>query len=436
MKSILLKLGKLMGVRVLAIVLTFVQTIVMTRVFGSEVFGLLSFGLSISALLILVLSFGLDQVLMRDIARFGKAVAPKTERWTHVWHLIRRWVIPVTLTVAVTGVLVSELTDLAGVYRVSLIGTFLMLPVILFRKYVEAISLGTKQVVRSIIGSQIAYPILMIIGGLSVMALGLGSSAMTVTATYVCAGFGSLIVAILLIYPTFSSLRADGFGARDIVGESPGHRAILTSGGHFALVAFGFILGQHISVLMTGVLAGPEDVALVRIAARVAEMAGLMRTIVLLQYKPLLAEAYGKGDTALLQKHAYFMSKVLTITGVPATLGLWIFADRVMGVFGPEFVDGAWAMRLYVSGVFFLLICGPGSTFLSFCGQEHLASRNLLVSVAIQFVLNLFLIPLFGPEGCAAASCVAMTYLAFSGRRLAIQKVGVDPSIFVIFKKV
>ena len=72
MKSIFVKLGKLMSVRVLAIGLTFVQTIVMTRVFGSEVFGLLSIALSVSALLVLLLSAGLDQVVMRDIARIGK----------------------------------------------------------------------------------------------------------------------------------------------------------------------------------------------------------------------------------------------------------------------------------------------------------------------------------------------------------------------------
>lgn len=435
MKSILIKLGKLMSVRMLAIVLTFVQTIVMTRVFGSEVFGLLSFGLSISALLILVLSFGLDQVLMRDIARFGAGVAPKTERWSHVWQLIRRYVIPLTLSVSIIGVLVINFSNVAGEYRLPLTGTFLLLPVILSRKYLESISLGTKQVLRSILGSQIAYPTLMIVGGLSVLGLGLGSSALSVTMTYIFAGVGSLIVTILLIRPTVLSLRADALGDRSDEGASPGHRAIMTSGGHFALVAFGFILGQHIAVLMTGVLAGPEDVALVRIAARVAEMAGLMRTIVLLQYKPLLAEAYGKNDKALLQNYASFMAKILTITGVPVTLGLWVFADTVMGVFGPDFVDGAWAMRLYVSGVLILLICGPGSAFLSFCGQEHLASRNLLISVAIQFVLNLFLIPLFGPVGCAAASCASMAYLGFSSRLLAIRHVGVDPSIFSIFKK-
>lgn len=436
MKSILLKLAKLMSVRMLAIVLTFVQTIVMTRVFGSEVFGLLSFGLSIAALLILLLSLGLDQVLLRDIARFGRSVAPKTERWEHTWQLIRRYVVSLTLVVSLTGILVVTLTNWAGAYKVSLIGAFFMLPFLLVRKYVEAISLGAKQVLTSILGSQIAYPVLMIIGGLSVLALGLGSSALTITATYVFAGIGSLIVSIILIRPTLVELRLNGFGAPETVGKSAGRLSLLTSGGHFALIAFGFILGQHISVLMTGFLAEPEDVALVRISARVAEMAALMRTIVLLQYKPLLAEAYGQEDMALLQKYAKFIAKILTITGIPIILGLWVFADSVMGVFGPDFVDGAWVMRLYVVGVFFLLVCGPGSVFLSFCGQEHLASRNLLISVAIQFVLNLFLIPLYGPVGCAAASCVSMMYLGFSSRLLAIRSVGVDPSILSVFRKV
>ena len=201
-------------------------------------------------------------------------------------------------------------------------------------------------------------------------------------------------------------------------------------------MSLGFVLGQHIDVLLTGILAEPQDVALVRIAARVAEMAGLMRAITLLQYKPLLAEAHGKGDMALLQKHASLMVKIFVFTGIPITIGLWVFAEDAMNVFGAEFVQGAWTMRIYMGGVLLMLVCGPGNAVLSLCNCEHIASRNLLKSIAIQFSLDLLLIPRFGPIGCAVANLVAMGYLAFTSRRLAIREVGVDPSIFSIFKRV
>lgn len=434
MKSVLFKLGRLMSMRMLAIGLTFVQTIVMTRVFGSEVFGLLSFALSISALLVLMLSAGLDQVLMRDIARFGPATAPRTQRWRDIWHMIAWVVVPATLGCVLVGAMLMLTTGMGGSYSTTLLAMFVLLPFVLGRKYVEAISLGTKKVVRSIFGSQIVYPLLMIAGGLAIWFSGAGATARTASYTYVFAGIGSMIASVLLIRGTLSEMRAASKETAAVVeGHSPSPRALLTSGMHFSVVSLGFLLGQHIDVLITGVIAGPEAAALVRIAGRVAEMAGMMRAIILLQYKPHLAEAYGKGDTAGLQAHATFMVRIFVFTGVPITLGLWIFADEVMGVFGPEFVDAAWAMRIYVAGVLVMLLLGPGNAVLSLCDNEHIASRNLLISTVIQIVLDLLLIPKFGIIGCACANFIAMSYLAVASLLMTRKKVGIETSIISIF---
>ncbi len=434
MKKILQQLGKLLSVRFLAIGLTFIQTMILTRVFGSEVFGLLSFGLSISALLILILSFGLDQILMRDIARFGQTVAPKTKRWRQVWRLTAHLIFPLTLFIAATGLAVVILTDVGGAYQVPLFGVFALLPVVMLRKYVEAISLGTKQVLRSIIGSQIAYPFLMIIGGAIVWALDSIHLDMAVTFTYVFAVIGSLVISSILIRPTLVALKATSRVPYDTNSESPGHVAILKSGGHFALVSLGFVLGQHIDVLLMGFLANPEDVALVRIAARVAEMAGLMRAIVVLQYKPMLAEAYGQGDLVLQKRYAATMVKLFVAIGMPLTGFLWVFAEDVMRIFGPEFVSGAAAMRYFVVGVLVTLLLGPGNTILSLSDQEHLASRTLVISLAVQIVLNVWLIPIYGALGCGIANMIALMVLSVLSSALCYTRLGINPTIFGAFK--
>jgi O-antigen/teichoic acid export membrane protein len=434
-------LGKLMSVRMLAIALTFIQTIVMTRVFGSEAFGLLSFALSISALVIMLLSAGLDQVLMRDVARIGKARVVNSQRWQDLVLLIRRLVMPATLVVSIVGALLVTFTQIAGTYQLPLLAVFLLLPIILSRKYLESICLGTKQVVRSITGSQIVYPLLMILAGLSVWLIGIEPDEKSVALTYSFAAIGSLIASSLLIAGTLRELKSSkahletkGADDTDLV-ESPGDKALLKSGVHFSLVSMGFVLSQHIDVLMMGILSTPEDVALVRIAARVAEMAGLMRAIIVLQYKPLMAEAHGKGDTKLLQEHASFMVKIFVLTGLPITFFLWIFAEQVMMVFGPEFVAGAWAMRIYIAGVLVTLLFGPGSGVLSMSGNESIASRILAISICIQVMLNIILIPWAGAVGCASANFISMCFLATASRLMVIRKVGIEPSFLTYFSK-
>ncbi|MBU3004335.1 oligosaccharide flippase family protein [Paraglaciecola arctica] len=430
-----------MSMRMLAIGLTFVQTIVMTRVFGSEVFGLLSIALSISALAVLLLSFGLDQVLMREIARIGKSRVVFSQRWQDLWRLIIKRVLPITLVVTIVGAILVTTTSFAGPYQLTLLATFLLLPIILFRKYIESICLGTKQVVLSITGSQIIYPILMILAGFYIWYAGIKPDATSVSFTYAFAAIGSLIASVLLITATLKEIRSktqkidkERSENADLL-ESPGEKALFKSGLHFSLVSLGFVLGQHIDVLMMGVLSTPENVALVRIAARVAEMAGLIRAIILLQYRPQIAEAYGNSDKKKLQQHATIMVKLFTISGIPITLGFWIFAEEVMMVFGSEFIAGAWAMRIYIAGVLVTLLFGPGNAMLAMTENEGTASRIVLSSLLIQVLLNIVLIPWAGPIGCASANFIAMCFIAIASRFLLVKKLGVEPSLIVILKK-
>jgi O-antigen/teichoic acid export membrane protein len=207
------------------------------------------------------------------------------------------------------------------------------------------------------------------------------------------------------------------------------------SGIHFSLVSLGFVLGQHIDVLLMGVLSTPENVALVRIAARVAEMAALMRAIVVLQYKPLMAEAYGKGEFELLQSHVSFMVKVFFITGIPVTLGLWFFAEQAMAVFGTEFVSGAWAMRVYIFGVFFLLLCGPCNAILAVTDNERKASKYVWTAIAINVVLDLILIPIYGAVGCGIANATSMVFVGVLSVKAARSHLKIDTTILSIFNK-
>lgn len=415
----------------LAIGLTFVQTVFMTRVFGSELFGLLSFGLSISALLILLLSFGLDQVLMIEVASAGEKLPPVSQRWQQIWVLIRKFVVTTTAGIAVLGLTLIIGTDFSGIYEVVLLGTFILLPVIMARKYIESIALGAKQTLRSISGSQVGYPALMICGGFAVLALGIPRSTESITLVYVCAGGGSLVISIILIWPTLLRLR--GNSVEVVVGLATETKGILKSGRALALISLGFVLSQHIDVLLTGFFATPKDAALVRIASRVAELSLLIQAVVILQYKPLLVEAFSKSDNIELQKHASNMVKLFVLTGIPIAIILWIFAEDLMSVFGWEFVEGADAMRVYVLGMVFLLVCGSCNVLLSMCNQEANASRIVWIGLAINFSLDLILIPQFGAIGCAYANMISMLFISVAGAIMSFRTLGINATISSMF---
>lgn len=439
MGGIIAKLGKLMSVRMLAIGLTFLQTIVITRVFGSEVFGLLSFALSISALLVLVLSAGLDQVLMRDIARIGQDRIARSQRWHDTWGLVIRLVIPTVVVITLSSIGFILNTNSTGPYKYALLAVLLMLPVVLIRKYAEGIALGAKQVVRSITGSQLVYPALMCLGAGYVWYFGIKSNAISIAFTYSVALIGSTVASILMIFSTFRRIkRLNENEQLDEVAskhESPGKCNLLKSGMHFSLISLGFILTQHVDVLIMASFSTPENVGIVRIAARIAEMTALMRSIILMYYKPRLAEAFGKNNTSLLVKNVDSMVSLFVLTGVPLVIFALVFSEELMLVFGREFVTGADALRLFIVGVFVTLVFGPSSTLLSLTDNEKIATRNLIVTLIVQVTLDIILIPKWGVLGCGFANMIALLTLSVLNAFSCKKFLNIDPTIFGMLRR-
>ena len=129
------------------------------------------------------------------------------------------------------------------------------------------------------------------------------------------------------------------------------------------------------------------------------------------------------------------MVKIFVLTGTPITLGLLIFAEQAMMVFGSEFIEGAWTMRIYVAGVLVTLLFGPGSAVLVMTGNEGTASRILVISLCIHVVLAIILIPLAGIVGCASASFLSLCFLAAASRLMVIKKVGIESSLLTCFSR-
>jgi O-antigen/teichoic acid export membrane protein len=429
------QIGRLMGLRGVAMGLTFVQTVVLTRAFGTETFGLLSFAISVSALLLLVLSFGLDQVLMRSIAQKGLAVARAGAPWRTLWRLIALIVAPAAAVAAVGVMSLAQFTTFTGPYWITLFWVFLVFPALMARKYIEAVILGCKDAGRSIIGSQIAFPAVMVLGGLCVWVLAAAPTAAQAGIVYAVAVVLSLGVCLAVARMYLAPARPAGLPEAD--GETcraPGSRALLVSGAYLASISLGLVLSQHVDVLLMGVFAGSEEAALVRVASRVAEAVGIFGAIILLQYKPVFIESHGRGDLPHLQKQARALVTLVLVTGLPLAVVTLVFADRVMLVFGAEFVQGTAAMRVYVAGIVMAMLFGAGNVILALCGHERTASRLLLVALVFQIALNLILIPRYGIMGCAAANFCALTVQAIASRHYAKRLLGVETGFWVVFR--
>lgn len=411
----------------------FVQTIVLTRFFGSTVYGQYSFAVAVGTIAMLALSLGLDQVLMRNLARVGWEKAAQSANWVATYLFSIRTTAVISVSVSASAALILYLGGYGGHYALALIVVVGLLPVTILRKFVESLLLGAHFASASLAGTHIVQPLMIILGVGAIYLLGVSPAIGPLLVLYVIAGIISTCCALWLAHKILIKIRpAPGL---EVVPIDRGK--VLASGGSFAFVTLGFVIGQQIDVLLIGMYGTPAEAGLVRIATRLAELAGVIRAIAILQFKPRIAAAYGREDMAEVQKLASQLALIFLASGIPITLGLLIFAEQAMGVFGTEFIDGAWTMRIYVLGVFFTMICGPCTIIMTLCDQERTASRILWIALAIQFGLDCVLIPFFGPIGCAFANLTSMLFLGVASVLQTRKKLGFNTTIlsFLTAKK-
>ena len=429
-------LSRLLSFRMIAIGLTFVQTMYITRIFGTEIFGQLSFALSISAILTLALCLGLDQLLMREIAKYGLNTFQESNKNVVHKSLFYYCVLPITFLLTFILIVLVFFSYENINFRNTIIGVVACLPLLILRKYAESISQGTKKIFASIIGSQLVYPAVMIAGCFYIWFLGIEPNSTAILVIYILAVVLSVSLSIILasnsIKTIFSHNRNLSITKKEIITLSKDE---LKSGFHFALVSFSFILSQHVDVLLMGSLSSAENVALVRIASRVAELAGIMRAIILIQYKPILAQDFAQRKMVSLQKNTQLILSIFLITGVPITITVLTFSKEILDFFGTGFSDAAIALKMYICSVFISLAFGPTNSLLAMTGHESVASKNLKNMLIVQVTLLLILIPSFGVNGCAFANLVATSYLSIKGRFDAKRLLSIETSFLIFFRR-
>ncbi len=110
------------------------------------------------------------------------------------------------------------------------------------------------------------------------------------------------------------------------------------------------------------------------------------------------------------------------LLGLPSTVGLFILAPSVIALFGEEFLEAAVAMRIVVP---LILIIGfsyfIGIQILYPHGQEKKVLVSAIVGAAMNFSLNLLLIPRYSYIGASIATLIAEIFVlivqAYFGRK-------------------
>jgi len=184
----------------------------------------------------------------------------------------------------------------------------------------------------------------------------------------------------------------------------------------------------NVDVLMLGALDGAAAAGGYHLAARVAQLAGLLLLAVNGVLGPVLARRLAAGDTTAAARLASGSARAVTLVALAA-----LAVAAVLGTAGAAWVHPALgaarpALLILLAAQVANAACGPVALLLNMAGRERAAALGLGLGALANVALNAVLIPAHGTVGAALATGASLVLwnlvLLWQVRR----RLGLDPS--------
>lgn len=412
--------GLAMAIRVVGVALALLTQVALARWMGQFEYGVFLFAWSWVFLLALVGTLGLDRAAVRFIPEYVGS-----ERPGHVAGVVRsfRWlVVAGGLGLAACWCLgVLLLADRIPAYYVApLCAASLSIPFFAQLNLHAEMSRAFAWVGQAYAPSNILRPVLLIAFVAALVALGwprTGTDVMIAAAlaTGVCA----LVHAGLFQARVPAEVRhaAPVYRTRDWLRIA---LPMFLSGGAVLILL-------HTDLLLLGVLATPNDVAIYGAATRIAYVNALVFFAMSVVSVPQFSDLLARGRTDELQT---LLHSVIGWTFWPSLLlvaGLLLLGRPILELFGPQFATGYPVLAILVLASLFRAITGPLAELLAVSGNQDVAAVALWSGAFANVVLNLLLIPAYGPLGAAVATSLAWVSIRVCFVVLVWRRLGVVP---------
>lgn len=383
-------------------------SVVLARLLGPEGFGIFSFNYTFVNVTVIFVCIGGPVFLTREIA-----VLSNNQNWGLGWatfSMITQLVLIVTLaTCAVFAAvyyysLKFQLIVGGAVFFTSL--TLLIITSAL--RVTTGLLRGQKRVATSQFLETVLLPALALFAVIAIYI----AQPVFLTAPIVIVVF-CLVTSVVLLVAQIEVRRP--FEQQHFKEKYPFRRMDLLRGVlPFSLIGAASVLNSYTDILMLGWFVPPDEVGLYRVASQGAVLVTFGLQIAQMIGAPSFAQLNAPQTRDELGNEFRRLRKLSTSAALVIFSVLVLAGEGLLAIlFGEAFV-GAYVPLVILSLGFLLnAVFGPVGVLLSMCGQEGLVSRVMWISVGMNIIVNLALIPLFGLVGAAIAtsSTIALVHL-------------------------
>lgn len=176
----------------------------------------------------------------------------------------------------------------------------------------------------------------------------------------------------------------------------------------FLGIAFVGILSQQGGAIVVGVFSDEAAVAIYHVGGRIAAVVSLLLIAANTVVTPEFARLKGLDDPVGLETVACRAAAIVTVGSLPAIAFVWVRSEWLMGIYGPDFVQGAWVLKVLAVGQLGSAMAGSVGLLLLMVGKERGAFIISVTSMAITMICWVALIPEFGALGAAIGNTIGL----------------------------
>jgi len=201
----------------------------------------------------------------------------------------------------------------------------------------------------------------------------------------------------------------------------------------FLVESFFFLL-TNADVLMVGFFMQPDDVAVYFATVKTLALVHFVYFAV----KAGVAQRYAAYTHGQPEKLAAFARETVAWTFWPSlamAVLVLLLGELMLALFGPEFVAGYPLLFLLCIGVVARSAVGPCESLLTMTGNQNVCAFVYALTLALNIVLSIVLIPLFGLWGAAIATAVSMLFEAAALSFTVYRRLGIVMAIFLSTRK-
>lgn len=382
----------------------FVIAFLLARVMGAEQFGLYSLALSAVAIVTTISLIGMDDAVLRNTA-----IHASQDDEQSLWGTLQ-------LTFGFTLSMSIFLSALLFIFSDSIAIKFfsepllspilrlvaVIVPFMTMSEMLLFTSRGFKRMDYGVIAEDfVQLPVRVVLIG--ILAL-FNLNAFTAMVTF---GVGDLAASIVLVYfinKEFSLRRAFNDAKRDV-------RGLLSFSFPFWFSDIINTVRNNIQVMLLGSLSTITSAGIFTIVDRVNLVSIITYRSIETSIRPIIAELQSKDAWQEVGRLYQTSTRWSLLVSIPMTLITILFSDRILLLFGEDFVDGRLALVVLASSEFIKVLTGMSGTIIDMSGLNRLKMINTIIQVVMAVGLNIYLIPRWGLMGAAVSVFIAIAVI-------------------------